>query len=361
MSFNTFGKIFRFTTWGESHGPAIGCVVDGCPPLIQLNERDIQLELDRRKPGQSKFTTQRKENDKVQILSGVFEGKTTGTPISMIIYNQDMRSKDYGEIKDKFRPGHADYTYFKKYGIRDYRGGGRQSARETASRVAAGAIAKQVLQNIIGKKYSVIGAVTQLGILGCDTEKWNDSFITKNPLFCPDKTVLKLWEKYLLGIRKAGSSCGAIIEVRARGVPVGLGAPIYSKLDMDLASAMMSINAVKGVNIGSGMNSAQLSGEQNSDEMSQTGKKTKFKSNNAGGILGGISSGQEIIVSFAVKPTSSILSQRKTINKFGKNTSISVTGRHDPCVGIRAVPIGEAMMHCVILDHYLMNKAQCGN
>ena len=222
-------------------------------------------------------------------------------------------------------------------------------------------LAKQVLEKIIGKKYSVIGAVTQLGILGCDTEKWNDSFITKNPLFCPDKTVLKLWEKYLLGIRKAGSSCGAIIEVRARGVPVGLGAPIYSKLDMDLASAMMSINAVKGVNIGSGMNSAQLSGEQNSDEMSQTGKKTKFKSNNAGGILGGISSGQEIIVSFAVKPTSSILSQRKTINKFGKNTSISVTGRHDPCVGIRAVPIGEAMMHCVILDHYLMNKAQCGN
>ena len=361
MSFNTFGKFFRFTTWGESHGPAIGCVVDGCPPNIKLNIRDIQLELNKRKPGQSKFTTQRKEDDKVEILSGTFEGKTTGTPISMIIFNKDMRSRDYKNIKDKFRPGHADYTYFKKYGIRDYRGGGRQSARETASRVAAGAIAKQVLQNIIGKKYSAIGAVTQLGILGCDTEKWNDSFITKNPLFCPDKTVLKLWEKYLLGIRKAGSSCGAIIEVRARGVPVGLGAPIYSKLDMDLASAMMSINAVKGVNIGSGMNSAQLSGEQNSDEMSQTGKKTKFKSNNAGGILGGISSGQEIIVSFAVKPTSSILSQRKTINKFGKNTSISVTGRHDPCVGIRAVPIGEAMMHCVILDHYLMNKAQCGN
>ncbi len=361
MSFNTFGKFFRFTTWGESHGPAIGCVVDGCPPNIKLNIKDIQLELNKRKPGQSKFTTQRKEDDKVEILSGTFEGKTTGTPISMIIFNKDMRSKDYKNIKDKFRPGHADYTYFKKYGIRDYRGGGRQSARETASRVAAGAVAKQVLEKIIGKKYSVIGAVTQLGILGCDTEKWNDKFIAKNPLFCPDKTVLKLWEKYLLGIRKAGSSCGAVIEVRARGVPVGLGAPIYSKLDMDLASAMMSINAVKGVNIGSGMNSAQLSGEQNSDEMSQTGEKTKFKSNNAGGILGGISSGQEIIVSFAVKPTSSILSQRKTINKFGKNTSISVTGRHDPCVGIRAVPIGEAMMHCVILDHYLMNKAQCGN
>ncbi len=361
MSFNTFGKFFRFTTWGESHGPAIGCVVDGCPPNIKLNIKEIQLELNKRKPGQSKFTTQRKEDDKVEILSGTFEGKTTGTPISMIIFNKDMRSKDYKNIKDKFRPGHADYTYFKKYGIRDYRGGGRQSARETASRVAAGAIAKQVLEKIIGKKYSVIGAVTQLGILGCDTEKWNNKFISKNPLFCPDKTVLKLWEKYLLGIRKAGSSCGAVIEVRARGVPVGLGAPIYSKLDMDLASAMMSINAVKGVNIGSGMNSAQLSGEQNSDEMSQKGKKTKFKSNNAGGILGGISSGQEIIVSFAVKPTSSILSQRKTINKFGKNTSISVTGRHDPCVGIRAVPIGEAMMHCVILDHYLMNKAQCGN
>ncbi len=361
MSFNTFGKFFRFTTWGESHGPAIGCVVDGCPPNIKLNIKDIQLELNKRKPGQSKFTTQRKEDDKVEILSGIFEGKTTGTPISMIIFNKDMRSKDYKNIKDKFRPGHADYTYFKKYGIRDYRGGGRQSARETASRVAAGAIAKQVLEKIIGKKYSVIGAVTQLGMLGCDTEKWNDKFIAKNPLFCPDKTVLKLWEKYLLGIRKAGSSCGAIIEVRARGVPVGLGAPIYSKLDMDLASAMMSINAVKGVNIGSGMNSAQLSGEQNSDEISQTGMKTKFKSNNAGGILGGISSGQKIMVSFAVKPTSSILSKRKTINKFGKNTSISVTGRHDPCVGIRAVPIGEAMMHCVILDHYLMNKAQCGN
>ena len=354
MSFNTFGKFFRFTTWGESHGPAIGCVVDGCPPNIKLNISNIQFELNKRKPGQSKFTTQRKEDDKVEILSGTFEGKTTGTPISMIIYNKDMRSKDYKNIKDKFRPGHADYTYFKKYGIRDYRGGGRQSARETASRVAAGAVAKQVLQNIIGKKYNVVGAVTQLGILGCDTEKWDDKFITKNPLFCPDKTVLKLWEKYLLGIRKAGSSCGAIIEVRARGVPIGLGAPIYSKLDMDLASAMMSINAVKGVNIGSGMNSAQLSGEQNSDEMSQTGKKTKFNSNNAGGILGGISSGQEIIISFAVKPTSSILSQRKTINKFGKNTSISVTGRHDPCVGIRAVPIGEAMMHCVILDHYLI-------
>ena len=359
MSFNTFGKIFRFTTWGESHGPAIGCVVDGCPPNIKLTEKDIQIELNKRKPGQSKFTSQRKEDDKVNILSGVFEGKTTGTPISMIIYNKDMRSRDYETIKNKFRPGHADYTYFKKYGIRDYRGGGRQSARETASRVAAGAIAKKVLQNKLGSKYKVIGAVTQLGILGCDTDKWDEKVISKNPFFCPDKSIIKIWEKYLLSIRKSGSSCGAIIEVRAKGVPIGLGSPIYSKLDMDLAAAMMSINAVKGVNIGSGMNSAQLTGEQNSDEISQKGKKTNFKSNNAGGILGGISSGQDVIISFAVKPTSSILNQRKTIDKFGKNTSISVKGRHDPCVGIRAVPIGEAMMHCVILDHYLMNKAQC--
>ena len=361
MSFNTFGKLFRFTTWGESHGPAIGCVVDGCPPNINLIENDIQIELNKRKPGQSKFTTQRKESDKVQILSGVFQGKTTGTPISMIIYNKDMRSRDYETIKNKFRPGHADYTYFKKYGIRDYRGGGRQSARETASRVAAGAVAKKVLENKIGKKYRVVGAVTQLGILGCDINNWNDGFINKNSLFCPDKSMVKLWEKYLLSIRKAGTSCGAIIEIRAKGIPVGLGSPIYSKLDMDLASAMMSINAVKGVNIGSGMNSAKLTGEQNSDEISQNRKKTKFNSNNAGGILGGISTGQEIIVSFAVKPTSSILISRKTINKFGKNTSISVKGRHDPCVGIRAVPIGEAMMHCVLLDHYLMNKAQCGS
>ena len=359
MSFNTFGKIFRFTTWGESHGPAIGCVVDGCPPNIKITEKDIQIELNKRRPGQSKFTTQRKEDDKVNILSGVFEGKTTGTPISMIIYNKDMRSRDYETIKNKFRPGHADYTYLKKYGIRDYRGGGRQSARETASRVAAGAIAKKILQNKLGIKYKVVGAVTQLGILGCDTGKWDEKFISKNPFFCPDKSIIKLWEKYLLSIRKSGSSCGAIIEVRAKGVPIGLGAPIYSKLDMDLAAAMMSINAVKGVNIGSGMNSAQLTGEQNSDEITQKGKKTNFKSNNAGGILGGISSGQDIIVSFAVKPTSSILINRKTINKKGKNTEISVKGRHDPCVGIRAVPIGEAMLSCVILDHYLMNKAQC--
>ena len=359
MSFNTFGKLFRFTTWGESHGPAIGCIVDGCPPLISLDEKDIQKFLDKRKPGQSKFTTQRKESDKVQILSGVFEGKTTGTPISLIIYNEDMRSKDYGNIKNKFRPGHADFTYFKKYGIRDYRGGGRSSARETAARVAAGAIANKVLENKLGKSFKISGAVTQLGILGCDTSKWDEKIISSNPFFCPDKSMLRLWEKYLLDVRKSGSSCGAIIEIRAKGIPPGLGAPIYSKLDMDIASAMMSINAVKGVNIGSGMNSAQLSGEENSDEIFQKNKKLKFKSNNAGGILGGISSGQDIIISFAVKPTSSILKSRKTIDKFGKNTTISVKGRHDPCVGIRAVPVGEAMLSCVLLDHYLMHKAQC--
>ncbi len=360
MSFNTFGKIFRFTTWGESHGPAIGCIVDGCPPNIPISEKEIQRDMDKRRPGQSKFTTQRKESDKVSILSGVFQGKTTGTPISMIIYNEDKRSRDYESIKDKFRPGHADFTYFKKYGIRDYRGGGRQSARETASRVAAGAIAKIVLKKIIGKKFSIVGAVTQLGIMGCNSLKWNDKEIRRNPFFCPDKSSVKLWEKYLLGVRKSGSSCGAVIELRARGIPVGLGSPIYSKLDADIASALMSINAVKGVNIGAGMGSAYLTGEENSDEIRGGTGKISFKSNKAGGILGGISSGQEIIASFAVKPTSSILNSRETINKKGKNTKISVKGRHDPCVGIRAVPIGEAMLACVILDQYMMNKAQCG-
>jgi len=359
MSFNTFGKIFRFTTWGESHGPAIGCVVDGCPPNIKLSEKDIMLDMNRRRPGKSKFTSQRKESDKVNILSGVFQGKTTGTPISMIIYNEDAKSRDYESIKSKFRPGHADYTYFLKYGIRDYRGGGRQSARETAARVAAGAIARIVLSKLVGKKFKITGGVTQLGILGCNKNNWNEKEIRKNPFFCPDKKSVKLWEKYLLAIRKAGSSCGAIIELRATGVPAGLGAPIYSKLDSDLAGALMSINAVKGVNIGAGMNAAFLSGEENSDEMKGFSGKVKFKSNNAGGILGGISSGQEIIVSFAVKPTSSILNSRDTIDKKGKNTKISVKGRHDPCVGIRAVPIGEAMMSCVLLDHYLLNRAQC--
>jgi len=360
MSFNTFGKIFRFTTWGESHGPAIGCVVDGCPPNIPLSVKDIQKDMDRRRPGKSKFTSQRKESDKVEVLSGVFQGKTTGTPISMIIYNEDAKSRDYETIKNKFRPGHADYTYFLKYGIRDYRGGGRQSARETASRVAAGAIAKIVLNKFFGKKFKVTGAVTQLGVLGCNKKKWNEKEIRKNPFFCPDKKSIKLWEKYLLAVRKAGSSCGAVIEVRTSGVPAGLGSPIYSKLDSDIAGALMSINAVKGVNIGSGMNSAFLSGEDNSDEIRNIAGKTKFKSNNAGGILGGISSGQDIICSFAVKPTSSILNSRETINRKGKNTKISVKGRHDPCVGIRAVTIGEAMISCVLLDHYLMNRGQCG-
>lgn len=360
MSFNTFGKVFRFTTWGESHGPAIGCVVDGCPPNIPLSEADIQGDLNRRKPGQSKFTTQRKEKDLVQILSGVFEGKTTGTPISMIIYNEDMKSKDYGNIKNKFRPGHADFTYFKKYGIRDYRGGGRSSARETASRVAAGAIAKKALSILLGKKFAVVGAVTQIGPVMSNPDNWDEKQIRKNPFFSADKEIVPVYEDYLLSIRKQGSSCGAMIELRARGIPVGLGAPIYSKLDSDIASALMSINAVKAVNIGAGVDVAVLTGEKNSDEMRSKKGKVHFKTNNAGGILGGISSGQDIICSFAVKPTSSILNTRETVDKSGKNTSISVHGRHDPCVGIRAVPIGEAMLACVLLDHYLLNRAQCG-
>ena len=360
MSFNTFGKVFRFTTWGESHGPAIGCVVDGCPPNIALSEKDIQGDLNRRKPGQSKFTTQRKERDLVQILSGVFEGKTTGTPISMIIYNEDMKSKDYGNIKNKFRPGHADYTYFKKYGIRDYRGGGRSSARETASRVAAGAIAKKVLSQLLGKKFGVIGAVTQIGPVMSNPDNWDEKQIRKNPFFSADKDIVEVYEDYLLDIRKQGSSCGALIELRAKGIPVGLGAPIYSKLDSDIASALMSINAVKAVNIGAGMDAASLTGETNSDEIRNKNGKVNFKTNNAGGILGGISSGQDIICSFAVKPTSSILNTRETIDKSGKNTKISVHGRHDPCVGIRAVPIGEAMLACVLLDHFLLNRGQCG-
>ena len=361
MSFNTFGKFFRFTTWGESHGPALGCVVDGCPPNIPLKESDIQGELNRRKPGQSKFVTQRKESDTVHILSGVFEGKTTGTPISLIIYNEDQKSKDYTNIKNKFRPGHADFTYFKKYGIRDYRGGGRSSARETAARVAAGAIARKVLQVKLGKKFNIVGAVTQVGPIFSNPDNWDDKQINKNSFFAADKEVVSIYEHYLMDIRKSGSSCGAMIELRARGVPVGLGAPIYSKLDADIAAGLMSINAVKAVNIGAGIDAATLTGETNSDEMRSSGKQIKFKTNKAGGILGGISSGQEIICSFAVKPTSSILNTRQTVNKKGKNTKISVRGRHDPCVGIRAVPIGEAMLACILLDHYLMHKGQCNS
>jgi chorismate synthase len=335
-------------------------VVDGCPPNIPLKDSDIQKELNRRKPGQSKFVTQRKESDTVHILSGVFEGKTTGTPISFVIYNEDQKSKDYSDIKDKFRPGHADFTYFKKYGIRDYRGGGRSSARETAARVAAGAIARKVLEQKLGKKFNIVGAVTQVGPVFSNPDNWDDKQINKNPFFAADKDVVSIYEHYLMDIRKSGSSCGAMIELRARGIPVGLGAPIYSKLDADIASGLMSINAVKSVNIGAGSEVASLSGELNSDEMRASGKQVKFKSNKAGGILGGISSGQEIICSFSVKPTSSILNSRETVNKKGKNTKISVRGRHDPCVGIRAVPIGEAMLACVLLDHYLMHKAQCG-
>ena len=361
MSFNTFGKFFRFTTWGESHGPALGCVVDGCPPNIPLKESDIQGELNRRKPGQSKFVTQRKESDTVHILSGVFEGKTTGTPISLIIYNEDQKSKDYSDIKNKFRPGHADFTYFKKYGIRDYRGGGRSSARETAARVAAGAIARKVLQVKLGKKFNIVGAVTQVGPIFSNPDNWDDKQINKNSFFAADKEVVSIYEHYLMDIRKSGSSCGAMIELRARGVTVGLGAPIYSKLDADIAAGLMSINAVKAVNIGAGIDAATLTGETNSDEMRSSGKQVKFKTNKAGGILGGISSGQEIICSFAVKPTSSILNTRQTVNKKGKNTKISVRGRHDPCVGIRAVPIGEAMLACILLDHYLMHKGQCNS
>ena len=353
MSFNTFGKIFCFTTWGESHGPAIGCVVDGCPPNIALSEKDIQIDMDRRRPGKSKFTSQRKESDKVEILSGVFQGKTTGTPISMIIYNQDARSRDYETIKNKFRPGHADYTYFKKYGIRDYRGGGRQSARETASRVAAGAIAKKVLQNKIGKKFKVIGAVTQLGLLGCNVKNWKDKEIQKNPFFCPDKSVIKLWEKYLLGVRKSGSSCGAIIEIRASGIPIGLGAPIYSKLDADIAAALMSINAVKGVNIGSGMYSALLSGLENSDEIRQKGKKTLFKSNNAGGIEGGMSNAQPIVVRMVMKPIPTLIKPLQSVDIKTKKSKEAHKERTDSCAVPAASIIAESMLCFAIADALL--------
>lgn len=356
MSSNSFGNLFRFTTWGESHGEAIGCVVDGVPPGIDLCEKDIQPYLDLRRPGQSKFTTQRKESDTVKIFSGVFEGKTTGTPVSLVIFNQDHRSKDYGDIKDKFRPGHADYTYHVKYGLRDHRGGGRSSARETAMRVAAGAVARKVL----GKKVNIRAALVQMGDSKIDRNAWDWQQVDKNPFFCPDKQTAIVWESYLNEIRKKGSSVGAIVEVHAEGVPVGLGAPIYNKLDADLATAMMSINAVKAVEIGAGMDAAALRGEENADEMRKSrGKKPKFLSNNAGGILGGISTGQPVIVRFAVKPTSSILISRKTVTTEGEDTDIITKGRHDPCVGIRAVPIGEAMMATVLADHMLWHKAQC--
>ena len=360
MSHNTFGKLFRFTTWGESHGVAIGCVIDGCPPMIPLNENDIQKYLDMRKPGTSRFVTQRKEDDKVSILSGVFDGKTTGTPILLLIWNKDQKSKDYAEIKNKFRPGHADLTYFLKYGIRDYRGGGRSSARETASRVAAGAVARKVIAHISKKKISIQGAVTQIGKMSINPKHFNWNEVRKNNFFCPDKKIISTWEEYLDVTRKNGTSLGAKILVNAKNVPSGLGEPIYGKLDADLASAMMSINAIKGVEIGLGNESVEISGDENSDEIRVKNKKISFSSNNSGGILGGISSGQDINISIAVKPTSSILKTKKTINNKLKNTTISTKGRHDPCVGLRAVPIAEAMTACVLADHIMRNKAQCG-
>lgn len=356
MPGNTFGELFRLTTFGESHGPAIGGVVDGCPPGIKLSAKDIQPFMDKRKPGQSRFTTQRKEPDKVEILSGVFEGKTTGAPIGLLIKNVDTRSKDYSNIKNKFRPGHADFTYEAKYGIRDYRGGGRSSARETAVRVAAGAIARKVL----GSKIKLRAAVIQIGPHAIDPKKFKWANVNKNPFFGPDKDAAIVWAKYLDAIRKDGNSAGAVIEVVASGVPAGLGEPVFDRLDADIAKALMSIPAIKGVEIGAGFAAAELTGIENADEIRMEKGKAKFLSNNAGGTLGGISSGQDIVARIGVKPTSSILSPRKTITKGGKQTTISTKGRHDPCVGIRAVPIAEAMLALVLADHLLRFKAQCG-
>jgi len=362
MSHNTFGHLLRVTTWGESHGPSIGCVVDGCPPGIPLSKGDIQVFLDRRRPGQSRFTTQRREPDEVHIVSGVFtddDGRqvTTGTPISLIIDNVDQRGKDYSDIKDKFRPGHADYTYWAKYGVRDYRGGGRSSARETAMRVAAGAVARKIIPDV-----TIRGALVQAGPHRIDRARWSWDEVDKNPFFSPDPGSVEPLSKYLDKLRKSGNSCGAVVEVVAEGVPAGWGAPIYGKLDQDLAAAMMSINAVKGVEIGAGMAAAELTGEDNADEI-RVGNDGKplFLSNNAGGILGGNSSGQPVVRRFAVKPTSSILTPRRTIDRFGKETDISTKGRHDPCVGIRAVPVGEAMMALVLADHFLRHRAQVGS
>ncbi|MFC2251482.1 chorismate synthase [Labrys portucalensis] len=362
MSFNSFGHLFRVTTYGESHGVALGCVIDGCPPRLPISEAMIQGFLDRRKPGQSRFTTQRREPDAVRILSGVMADEasgqllTTGTPIHLMIENVDQRSKDYGEIKDKYRPGHADYAYDVKYGIRDYRGGGRSSARETAARVAAGAVARQVLPGV-----TVRGALVQMGPHKIDRSRWDWEVVDANPFFCPDPVAAAFYEEYLDGIRKAGSSIGAVIEVVAEGVQPGLGAPIYGKLDSDLAAAMMSINAVKGVEIGDGFAAAELGGEANADEMRMGNDgRPLFLSNHAGGILGGISTGQPVVVRFAVKPTSSILQERRTVDRYGHDTDIVTKGRHDPCVGIRAVPVGEAMMACVLADHLLRHRGQVG-
>jgi chorismate synthase len=353
MAGNSFGTLFRFTTWGESHGPAIGVVVDGVPPRIALSEPDIQQWLDKRRPGQSRYTTQRQEPDQVKILSGTFNGETTGTPLSLQIDNVDQRSKDYRNIADRFRPGHADYTYWKQYGIRDYRGGGRASARETASRVAAGAVARKVL----GADIHIRGALVQIGPHAIDRAKWDWEQTAENPFWCPDAATAARWAEYLDGVRKAGSSAGAFIEVVASGAPAGLGEPVYDKLDGDLARAMMTINAVKAVEIGAGFGAVALSGETNGDEMRMRDGKVEFLSNNAGGILGGISTGQDIVMRFAVKPTSSILKPMRTVDSEGNEVEIETHGRHDPCVGIRAVPVGEAMMACVLADHLLRYRA----
>jgi chorismate synthase len=362
MSHNTFGHLFRVTTFGESHGPAIGCVVDGCPPLLSLEEADIQADLDRRRPGTSRFTTQRREPDTAHILSGVTTNErsgrqvTTGTPIAVMIDNVDQRSKDYSQIKDKFRPGHADYTYDAKYGVRDYRGGGRSSARETAARVAAGAIARKVTPGV-----RIRAALVQIGKLTIDRARWDWDETLRNPFFCPDAEAAARFADYLDGVRKAGSSVGAVVEVVAEGVPVGWGAPIYGKLDSELAAALMSVNAVKGVEIGDGFAAAALSGEENADEMrAGPDGRPSFLSNHAGGILGGISTGQPIVARFAVKPTSSILSPRRTVTSAGEETDIATTGRHDPCVGIRAAPVGEAMVACVLADAFLRHRGQTG-
>lgn len=351
--------MFQYQSFGESHGPAIGCVVDGVPPRISLDEAYIQGFLDKRKPGQSRHTTQRKEPDTVEILSGVFEGQTTGTPIGLLIRNKDQKSKDYSEIKDKFRPGHADYTYHEKYGIRDYRGGGRSSARETAMRVAAGAVARKVLETQIAEQVKIRAAVVQVGTERINLDNWDWDQVDQNPLWCPDKEAAAHWETYLDTVRKSGSSAGALVEVHASGIPAGLGAPVYDKLDADLAKAMMSINAVKAVEIGSGFETVVLGGEENADEIRMSEDGAEFQTNNAGGILGGISSGQDIVVRVAFKPTSSILKPVATIDKDGNETDIVTKGRHDPCVGLRGTPVVEAMMACVLADHWLRHKAQC--
>lgn len=360
MSDNSFGSLFSFTSFGESHGKAIGCIVDNVPPNLPLTEADIQPYLDRRRPGQSRFVTQRQEADQVEILSGTFEGRTTGTPISLIIKNTDQRSKDYGEIAKQFRPGHADYTYQAKYGIRDYRGGGRSSARETAVRVAAGAIADIALRHFLGADFAITGSVVQIGPHKINRDHFDKSEINNNPFFCADKHAAKDWETYLDEVRKSGSSAGAIVEITATGIPAGLGQPLYGKLDAELASAMMSINAVKGVEIGSGFDLAALDGTLAGDEMRLVDGQPDFTSNHAGGILGGISSGQPVTVRIAIKPTSSILTPRKSLDNDGKEVEVRTKGRHDPCVGIRGVPVAEAMMAIVLLDQLMRHHAQCG-